>query len=71
MALIVLRKYYNYIHANIALGLLESRDITCFLENEKTSTIYPIATSLNGNIKLVVEENDAEHANEILKETEV
>lgn len=70
MAMIIIRKYYNYIQANMALGLLQSQDILSYLENEYTSTIYPIGSALNGGINLLVNQDDAAAAEEILRPTE-
>lgn len=65
MNLVTIRSFDSYINANIILGKLQEEGIICFLKDEYTATILSNAI---GNIKLVVPENQAERAKELLKQ---
>lgn len=68
MEFIVLNSYNNYIEAHIAKGVLEERGISSWLKDEFTLTIDPILTNAVGGIKIMVNNEDAEKALEILNE---
>lgn len=63
MNLVTIQSYDSYIDANIILGKLQDEGVICFLKDEYTATILSNAI---GNIKLVVPENQAERAKELL-----
>lgn len=65
MDLVTIRSFDSYIDANIILGRLQEEGIVCFLKDEYTATILSNAI---GNIKLVVPENQAERAKELLQQ---
>ena len=68
MNLIKIRSFDNYFLANITLTKLQSIGIECYLKDENTVTMDPILSNAIGGIKLVVKEEDAEEARQILKE---
>lgn len=68
MDFIAIRQYNNYIVANIAKGLLEDHDITCYLQDETIGTVMP---HLNiGGIKLLIPLDKKENAEVLLKNSE-
>ena len=66
MKFILLATYDNYIPAHIALGRLKDSFINCYLQDEHTVTIDPLLSNAIGGIKLMVAEQQAERALEIL-----
>ena len=66
MGYVVLNSYNTYIDAHIARGVLETEGITCWLNDENTITINPVLTNAVGGIKVMVMEEDAQQAIEIL-----
>jgi hypothetical protein len=66
MGFIVLNSYNTYIDAHIAKGVLEEEGISSWLKDENTVTIDPILTNAVGGIKVMVTEEDAQRALEIL-----
>jgi predicted RNA-binding Zn-ribbon protein involved in translation (DUF1610 family) len=60
--------YNNYVSAHIAMGRLEEDGFNCWLKDENTVTIDPILTNAVGGIKLMVAENEAQKAVELLKQ---
>jgi len=58
--------YDNYIPAHIAAGRLEEEGIDCWLKDENSVTILPMWTNAVGGIKLMVPNDDAKRAWEIL-----
>ena len=71
MDLVVLRCYDNYVAANMAKNLLESKDIISFLQDEFISTIMPLWNIANGGIKLLVHCDDRPEAEAILQEADL
>jgi predicted RNA-binding Zn-ribbon protein involved in translation (DUF1610 family) len=67
MNFVPLYTFANYIDAHIVLGQLEAAGIDCWLKDENTVTINPIWTNAVGGIKLMVAENQAEQARELLQ----
>jgi len=67
MNIVTLRSYDNYFLANITLTKLQDAGIECYLKDENTVTIDPILSNAIGGIKLVVKEDDAAEAKEILQ----
>lgn len=63
---IALERFDDYVSAHIALGRLEEDGINCWLKDENTVTIDPILTNAVGGIKLMVLEQQAGRASEIL-----
>ncbi|MNU79400.1 hypothetical protein D3C71_690140 [compost metagenome] len=70
MALITFKTFDNSIDAHILKIKLESEDITCFLFDENIVSVNPLYSNLVGGIKLKINEEDLEHAREILSELE-
>jgi len=66
MNYILIRSFDNYIPAHIALGRLKEEYINCYLQDEYSVTIDPFLSNAIGGIKLMVAENQAERALEIL-----
>lgn len=60
--------FYNLHEADIAVGLLESCGVDCFLCDEHMHRVHPLATDMIGGIRLQVAEHDLELAKELLKE---
>lgn len=67
MNFIRIKTFDNYIEANMIAGILENEGIKSFLQDEFTVTIDPILSNAIGGIKLVVPEEDAARALELLK----
>lgn len=65
-----IRTYDNYIPANLVLQRLEDEEITAYLQDENTVTIIPLYSLAVGGIKLMVQEEQAPRALELLKEWE-
>jgi predicted RNA-binding Zn-ribbon protein involved in translation (DUF1610 family) len=53
--------------ANITLTKLQDAGVECYLKDENTVTIDPILSNAIGGIKLVVKEEDAAQAKELLQ----
>ncbi len=70
MAYVAVSTYDNYISAHIALGRLTSEYINCYLQDEHSVTVGPFLTNSIGGIKLMVAEEQAERALEILNSIE-
>jgi Zn ribbon nucleic-acid-binding protein len=68
MNMITLRSFDNYFLANITLTKLQDAGVECYLKDENTVTIDPILSNAIGGIKLVVKENDAAEAKELLQQ---
>lgn len=60
--------FYNLHEADIALGLLQSCGVDCFLCDEHMHRVHPLATDIIGGVRLQVAEQDLELAKELLKE---
>jgi predicted RNA-binding Zn-ribbon protein involved in translation (DUF1610 family) len=67
MNMITLRSFDNYFLANITLTKLQDSGVECYLKDENTVTIDPILSNAIGGIKLVVKEQDAADAKELLQ----
>ena len=63
---VLLATFDNYIPAHIAMGRLKDHFINCYLQDEYTVTIDPLLSNAIGGIKLMVAEQQAERALEIL-----
>jgi predicted RNA-binding Zn-ribbon protein involved in translation (DUF1610 family) len=68
MNIITLRSFDNYFLASITLTKLQGAGVNCYLKDENTVTIDPILSNAIGGIKIVVKEEDAEEAKEILQQ---
>jgi DNA-directed RNA polymerase subunit RPC12/RpoP len=66
MNFIPINSYSNYIDANIILGRLQNDGLNCWLMDENTVTINPVWTNAIGGIKLMVAQEDAKNAMELL-----
>ena len=66
--MVIIRTFQNYFSAHIALTKLRDAGINCFLKDEFTVTVDPILSNAVGGIKLVVVNEQAEEAIELLKE---
>jgi hypothetical protein len=60
--------FYNLHEADIAVGLLESCGVDCFLCDEQMHRVHPLAVNVIGGVRLQVSEKDLELAKELLKE---
>jgi hypothetical protein len=60
--------FYNLHEADIAVGLLESCGVDCFLCDEHMHRVNPLATDVIGGVKLQVRQQDLEVAKELLQE---
>lgn len=69
MKYVIAAVYDNFINAHIARGVLEEENISCWLRDENTVTVYPILTNAVGGIKLMVAEVQLQRALEILQKT--
>ena len=67
---IPIRTYDNYIPANLVLQRLEEEEITAYLQDENTVTVSPMYAMAVGGIKLMVHEEHAPRALELIKEWE-
>ena len=65
-----IRSYDNYIVANLQLNLLKEHGFSCYLQDEHTITIDPLLSPAIGGMKLMVVENEADKANQLLEEVE-
>ena len=68
MQLIQLAAFDNFFSANLLLTRLQSDGIDCFLKDENTVTIDPLLSNAIGGIKLMVPENQAQQAIELLQQ---
>lgn len=66
MKYVVVWSYDNYVPAHIALGRLEEEGFNCWLKDENTVTLDPILTNAVGGIKLMVAEEQAQDAYNLL-----
>jgi hypothetical protein len=66
MKYVLLQSYDNYIRAHIAMGRLKENSINCYLRDENTVTIDPLLSNAIGGIKLMVAEDQAARALELL-----
>lgn len=66
--MVIIRTFQNYFSAHIVLTKLRDAGINCFLKDEFTVTVDPILSNAVGGIKLVVAEEQADEAIELLKE---
>ena len=62
----VLKSFDNYFSANIMLARMQDAGINCFLKDEFSATVNPVFNNAIGGIKLMVFENVAEEALELL-----
>jgi Putative prokaryotic signal transducing protein len=60
--------FYNLHEADIAVGLLESCGVVCFLCDEQMHRVHPLASDVIGGVRLQVAHQDLELAKELLKE---
>jgi hypothetical protein len=60
--------FYNLHEADVAVGLLESCGVECFLCDEHMHRVHPLATDVLGGVRLQVRQQDVEVAKELLKE---
>jgi hypothetical protein len=68
MNFVLLNSYNNYVEAHIAKGVLDEHGINSWLKDENTVTIDPILTNAVGGIKVMVAEEDAQKAWDILQQ---
>ena len=69
MNFVLVQSYDNYIPAHIALGRLREEFINCYLQDEYTVTIDPLISNAIGGIKLMVAEEQAQRAIDLLNTT--
>ena len=70
MNFVQVRSYDNYISANLVLQRLEEEGIRAWLKDENTVTIDPILSNAIGGIKLMILEEQAQRALELLENFE-
>jgi hypothetical protein len=68
MKFIELCSFDNYVTANIVLGMLQEAGINCHLKDEYTITIDPFLSPALGGMKIMVYEQQAQRAIELLEE---
>lgn len=61
-------EFYLAQDAYMAKSLLESEDIQVFLKDEMTAQVFSLFNNMIGGVKLLVPEEQAEQAIQILKE---
>ena len=66
MRTVEIRSFDNYFSANIILTRLQDAGINCYLKDEHSATIYPVLSNAIGGIKLAVDADHAEAANDLL-----
>jgi DNA-directed RNA polymerase subunit RPC12/RpoP len=66
MTFVPVWSYDNYVPAHVAMGRLNEEGFDCWLKDENTVTIDPILTNAIGGIKLMVAEDQAAKAWELL-----
>lgn len=64
----VVATFDNPVEANIARTQLEEHDIPCHLDDENIVSNHPMLGSAMGGVKLMVRDEDADQAAEILEE---
>ncbi|MDE7411745.1 MAG: DUF2007 domain-containing protein [Paramuribaculum sp.] len=64
--IVLCRTFSSDIEAHIAQAALEEEGLTCILENEIFSRLYPIGFNSIGGIRLMVKSRDMERAGEIV-----
>lgn len=67
---VIIREYATDVEAHLAKGALESNGVICVINNEIMSSVYPMAFSALGFVKLLVRQEDEALANEILAEVD-
>jgi hypothetical protein len=70
MKFIAVRSFDDYISAHIVMGRLKEENIICHLQDEHSITTTPFLSNITGGIKLMVPEQQAERALELLEEFE-
>lgn len=68
MQYVVVWSYDNYVTVHLDMGRLQEDGFNCWLKDENTVTIDPILSNAIGGIKLMVSENDAQKAWELLSQ---
>lgn len=68
MTFVHIDTFINYIDANIILGRLDEEGIRGWLRDENTATINPVWAAAIGGIKLMVPEQQAERALQLLQQ---
>lgn len=63
--------YDNYVPAHLDMGRLQEEGFDCWLKDENMVTIDPLLTNAIGGIKLMVSEQDAEKAWQLLNQLRV
>lgn len=67
---VIIREYATGFEAHVAKGVLESNGVICVINNEIMSSVYPMAFSSLGFVKLLVRQEDETLANEMLAEVD-
>lgn len=66
--IIIFKRFYNPIEANIVQTRLEDGGVHCFLTDENTVTLNPLYNQAMGGVKLHLFEQDLQLATDILAE---
>lgn len=64
--LVLAKKFFNDVEANIAMGMLRSNGIPCILDNELAYTTLGIQLAPNNGIRLIVHQSDLQAALSLL-----
>lgn len=68
MDFVVVESFDNYIDAHIIFGRMEEEGIRCWLKDENTVTVTPFFNNAVGGIKLMVDKEQLQSANELLSQ---
>lgn len=66
MKTVVIRRFENYIKANIILQRLQNEGVSCFLQDEFTNTILPLYGNAVDGIKLAIPETEWDRTEALL-----
>lgn len=66
MDFVIAAVYDNYVNAHLAMGMLQSENINCWLKDENIGTVL---TNAVGGIKLMVTKPQLERALKLLNNT--
>ena len=64
--IVLCRRFYDDVAANLALGALRENGIPSTIDNQIFSSVYPLGMSSLGALRLMVFGKDLQRANEII-----
>lgn len=68
MNLVIYRRFYDPIEANIILSKLQANGINCFLTNEHATTLLWHLSVAHGGVNIMLDKSDFDKANLILQD---